>query len=334
MRPICSRKTIKRLLILIFWMTIGIVLLRTLHVDLDQFLLAMRKFSPTSLAIGLIMVLIQFAFQISRLWVLFPPEAQMSWIEAARTFVNGQFFSNFVQTNAGNFVKITLAYNILKARKHQLSIGEVTAIVVVDRVIDIIVLILLATFAATQLSTDFFKPILGVVNFHSIGLVLLGGTVCVLIIGVIVAYSNRIQQIIQGFLKGLAVIRKPKQLGFGFGMDIGDWFAEGYLLYLLCSTQGYSLSIAQIIMSLFIVNVGITVFVSAANLGSLEAALGFALTQMGVPLATAIAIATMFHIFQLLGVSLGMSINLLDRSDYRYLLKRHGRLDGTGTNDQ
>jgi uncharacterized membrane protein YbhN (UPF0104 family) len=45
--------------------------------------------------------------------------------------------------------------------------------------------------------------------------------------------------------------------------------------------------------------------VSVANLGVYEAALAFGLSRSGIPLPTAVAIATLHHALQLLGTNLG-----------------------------
>jgi uncharacterized membrane protein YbhN (UPF0104 family) len=72
----------------------------------------------------------------------------------------------------------------------------------------------------------------------------------------------------------------------------------------LCTALAFPLSLPQVVLALAALNVGISVPVSIANLGVYEAALAFGLSRSGMPLPTAVAIATLHHGLQLLGTNL------------------------------
>ncbi len=315
MRPNKARRAVA----FFFWIVLGlslcILLGRLIHLDLDAFLSSFQQFSFYSLATGLVLVLAQIAFQISRLWVLFPRDVKMPWFHAAQTFVSGQFVSNFIQGQAGHAVKIAIACKNSFSQGRKLPLAESAAIVLVDKSIDVSTLMILTTLAVLQLSGSNWPAWPADLNLNLISGLLLAGIGIALGMGVICRFSTRIQRAFVDFRQGLKVIRDPGQLGRGFGMALGDWFTEGCLLQTLCATQGFPLSPAQLVVCLFLLNVGISAPISVANLGTFEAALTLALTQMGLPLVTSIAIATLFHLFQMLGILLWMLANNISRGN-------------------
>lgn len=292
-----------------------------MQLDTREFLSALEHFSYPSLALGLVLVLAQISSQISRLWVLFPNDVKMPWGQAAQIFVSGQFVSNFIQGQAGHAVKIAIASKVSIVQGRKLSIAESTAIVLIDKFIDVFTLIGLTTLAALQIMSrgqaHFFENL----NVSLMLGILLIGVAIIVGIGITRHFSARVKLVLLEFRQGLKVIRDPRKLSQGFGMALGDWVMEGWLLYTLCVAQGYPLSQAQLMVCLFLLNVGISAPISIANLGTFEAALTLALTQMGLPWVTSIAIATIFHLFQMLGILLWMLANTISRGNRTQSIK-------------
>ena len=86
--------------------------------------------------------------------------------------------------------------------------------------------------------------------------------------------------------------------------SLGAWTAELLAIRVLCGALGFPLSPPQLVLALVVLNFGISVPVSVANLGVYEAVLAFGLSRSGVPLPSAVAIATLHHGLELLGTNL------------------------------
>ncbi|MEO0373731.1 MAG: lysylphosphatidylglycerol synthase transmembrane domain-containing protein [Cyanobacteria bacterium P01_A01_bin.17] len=285
-----------------------VIALDRLRFDGEAFLQTLRQFGPASLGTGLVIVIVQIAFQISRLWVLCPPTVGVSWRQAAHSFVSGQFVSNFIQGQAGHAVKVAVLRQPENAQGRQMAAAESTAIVFVDKVMDILMLLGLTGLAVLQLGL--LEQGWRYFDHHLLWGIPVVAVAISLLIYALCRCSGRIRRGLADFQKGLAVVRSPIQLGQGMTMGVGDWSSECILLQVLCIAQGFPLSPAQLMVSLFILNVGISIPISVANVGTFEAALIFALTRFGVPLVQGVAIATLFHLYQMIGIALWVLVML------------------------
>jgi SAM-dependent methyltransferase len=76
------------------------------------------------------------------------------------------------------------------------------------------------------------------------------------------------------------------------------WLSEATILRVLATRLGFDVSIARAIGVLVVLNLGIAVPLTFANLGTFEAAIVFALGLYGVPASNALAVATVHHAVQ------------------------------------
>ncbi|ABW25765.1 lysylphosphatidylglycerol synthase transmembrane domain-containing protein [Acaryochloris marina] len=311
MNKFWHKKTFVRLLML-FCVGLGLTFLfQKINLQGRDLLEAFQRFSPEALVLMLGVTLVQMVFQVTRLWVLCPQAAGVSWAQAANTYVSGQFIGNFVLSQAGHAVKIALLRKDKDAKGRKIDAAEATAVILVDKVLDVGILVTLAVLSALQVSVG-----LPQVDWWEKGIIVLIG---VPFLGIALWALQRslrqrfpkLRQWLRKFKVGLAVIRNPLQIRNAAVMDLGDWFTECLLLQLLCMAQGHVLSLPQLLICLFILNLGLTVPTTMANLGTYEAALAFSLNGMGVPLAQSVVIATMFHAYQLFGLPVWMFIQKL-----------------------
>lgn len=310
---IWRRQSLVRLF-LIASVSLGLVfLLGKLQLEGNELLLALRRFSLRDLLLSLgLVLLVQIPFQMMRLWVLCPKKPPVSWWHAAQAFITGQFVGNLFMSQAGHGVKIALLRKERDRRGRRIDSAESTAIILADKIVDVGNLFLLTFLSALQVSVA-----LPQVNWLEKGGIVLVGIPLLLVgnwavLRLLRRRSPRLRRWMNNLQVSLRKISNPLQIRNGVAMDLGDWLTECLVLQILCVAQGYPLNPAQLMISLFVLNIGISAPISIANLGTFEASLALALKAMGIPLPQGIVIATVFHLLQIVGISLWMLVNSLN----------------------
>jgi uncharacterized membrane protein YbhN (UPF0104 family) len=257
----------------------------------------------STLAAALLCVLCQLGFQALRLRSIIPRSVTLTLGRAAHAFAVGEWINIFTPARAGDALKVVLLNRAADAESMSLPIA--TGAVLADKVVDASSLVLL--FAATGFA--------GVVRagaharFPAPGILLGAGVVAALVcLGVRWArprWFERLMRLRCDLANGLSALKDPVKVLASLSFSIGAWIAELLALRLVCGALGFPLSAPQTVLALAILNLGIIVPVSMANLGVYEAVLAFGLHQSGVPLAAAVAIATVHHGLELLGTNLG-----------------------------
>lgn len=309
MKRLWQQKLFVRLFV-IFGIGFGLVFLfQQINLQGSDLVDALKRFNLRYLLLALAIVSIQILFQITRLWVLCSQAAGVTWHQAARAYVSGQFIGNFVLSQAGHAVKIAFLRKDQDDRGRKIDTAEATAIILVDKVLDVGILVILTLGSALQVSValpqvqGWEKGIIVGLGFPFLGLAILR------FLRFLRQRSPRVHQWFQEFKAGLTAVRHPRQIRNAVVMDVGDWLTEALLLQVLCVAQGYPLSLPQLILCLFVLNIGLSVPTSMANLGTYEAALAFPLNGMGIPLAKSVVIATLFHGLQMLGIAVWMMVH-------------------------
>jgi uncharacterized membrane protein YbhN (UPF0104 family) len=257
----------------------------------------------SSLAAALLCVLCQLGFQALRLRAIVPRNVALTLGRAAHAFAVGEWVNVFTPARAGDAVKVVLLNRAAGAQS--MSVPTATGAVLADKIVDVSSLVLL--FAATgfagvaragaQTSLRTPEVLLGT-----------GGIVALVCLGVRWARPRWFEGLLRlrrELANGLSALKDPVKVLASVSFSIGAVLAELLALRLLCGALGFPLSAPQIVLALVILNLGISVPVSLANLGVYEAVLAFGLHQSGVPLAAAVAIATLHHGLELLGTNLG-----------------------------
>ncbi|NJK41571.1 MAG: flippase-like domain-containing protein [Acaryochloridaceae cyanobacterium SU_2_1] len=231
---------------------------------------------------------------------------------SSKAFITGQFVGNLFMSQAGHAVKIALLRKERDQQGPKVDSADSTAIILADKIVDVGNLFLLTLLSALQVSVA-----LPQVNWlEKGGIVLIG--IPLLLLGswaslrLLRRRSPRLRRWINHLQLSLRNISNPRQIRNGVAMDLGDWFTECLVLQILCMAQGYPLSLPQLIISLFVLNIGISAPISIANLGTFEASLALALKTMGIPFPQGIVIATVFHLLQIAGISVWMLVNSLN----------------------
>ena len=212
----------------------------------------------------------------------------------------------------------------------------ITAIVFLDKLLDIVLLALLSVaagiwllqentpsgasgYAAFNRRLEHFIVSLAAHPFLT-AIIVLGLIAGIWIFGWLLSHpSRKIQQVRFQLREALGFLKSPSQTMQASFMGAGDWLFEMLSLQVLCHSLGSSLNFAQASLCLLILNLGISVPSGIANVGAFEASLTFALTRFGLPWEQSIAIAVLYHALQLTGITLWyflsslMQQNLLPR---------------------
>jgi uncharacterized membrane protein YbhN (UPF0104 family) len=256
-----------------------------------------------ALATAFGLVLCQLACQACRLWAILPRDVALTLGRTAYAFTVGEWLNIFAPARAGDALKVVLLNRVAGAQP--ISLPKATGAVLADKVIDVGSLVLLC--AATGLAglvragAEARLPGAGVV------LGALGAAVLAVwgIRRLRPHWLERLQRLRREVVTGLTALRDPLRIVASTACSLGAWVAELLALRVLCGALGFPLTPPQLVLALVAVNLGVSVPVSFANLGVYEAALAFGLGQSGVPLASAVAIATLHHALELGATNLG-----------------------------
>lgn len=257
----------------------------------------------SSLAAAALFVLCQWSCQTLRLWAVIPEDAALTIGRAAYAFSVGEWLNIFTPARAGDALKVVLINRA--ADPSVMSLPKATGAVLADKIVDTGSLVILC--AATGLLS-----LVGAgarTRLPAPGLAFgVGGVLLLLLLGTRLArpeWFARLLQLRREVVTGLSGLTHPVKLLGSIAFSFGAWTAEVLAVRVLCSGLGFSLSPPQIVLALAVLNVGISVPVSVANVGVYEAVLAFGLGRAGIPLPSAVAIATLHHALELLATNLG-----------------------------
>ncbi|PYO98388.1 MAG: hypothetical protein DMD60_04350 [Gemmatimonadetes bacterium] len=259
---------------------------------------------PAAIALVLLLALCQLALQALRLWAILPRHVALTLARTAHAFTLGEWVNLFTPARAGDALKVVLVHRAAKDAA-PLSLSTATGAILADKIVDAGSLVLLCVGAGLAGFTGLMRA---GVDLPGAGTLALVGGAGLLLPGVawIWPRSRRwLSRMRRELMHGLAALTNLPKLLAAVGFSLGAWLAELVALGVLCGSIGPALAPPQLVLALALLNIGITVPVSIANLGVYEAALAFGLTRSGVPLSAAVAIATLHHAVQLVGTNLG-----------------------------
>jgi glycosyltransferase 2 family protein len=286
----------------------------------QEFALELRKsltgFGPASLAAALVWVIAQVACQSLRFWAVVPAGAPLGVTAAAYVFTLGDWTNLFAPARGGDALKVMLLTRTGGDRS--VSVPRAIGAVLADKIVDLGALVLLCAITGTLtiLRAEANTP--RIEN----GLVLVGGIAVILAAGAMLArrrWLPNFRELWRQLMQGLSALKHPSRCLISVLFGLGAWVAESFVLRVLLTGLGYTPSPAQLVFTLVLLNVGISVPVAVANLGVYEAALAYGLNHSGVPLASAIAVATAHHVAEVLGLGLvtavcSLRVHVLGRS--------------------
>ncbi len=262
----------------------------------------LKSLAPFPVALAFLLILAQVSAQALRLWAIIPRDTPLRVIQAGYTFAVGDCTNIFVPVRGGDALKILLMSRT--AHNRGLTLPRATGALLADKVVDIGTFVLLSAMAgligvlvtATPVTLPGPRMLIGA----SVAL----GLVLVLVRVGWPRLSGPVRNKLRTVGEGLSGLRDPGRCAASVSFSLAARVLEVLALRALCAAIGIPVSIPRIFLAHVIVNVGISVPVSVANLGVYEAALAYGFTRAGVALPVAVTIATTHHVLELLGISL------------------------------
>lgn len=275
----------------------GVGLVSALHrVDWVMFARALEDVSVRALALSFCISTVQVFAQLARFAVIFsraerPPLRQLFAVTAV-----GQLLNFTTPMRAGDAYKLARLSSNGEARGGRF--GTLAAALVAERAADIAALVLVTA------------PTLG-----SLG-------------GVLISHAPAREAVPRvaialalGAVAGAVVLRRRPRFAARFARDawrmlasprfalcvfvsLVTWVLDAATLCWTSRAVGYSLALGAAIPCVFLLNVGIAVPLTVANLGVFEASLAFALSLQGIGPERALVIATLEHLAKLAGLVL------------------------------
>ena len=278
---------------------LGAFLYENKSISFASIRLSLVKFGPLCITGVLVCAVTQILFMVLRLWVLFPKEVNLSLFGAAHAVSYGQLVNTFLPARAGDVLKAVIANKESRNQTHSLMTSA--GVILADKIVDLgamifLVLISGAIFIPEMHAEKVISP-RNVSAFIALLLALAGVLVWMRHRGI----GSKYQWLVH-FEQGFTSLVRPRMLITALLLGICAWTCEALALQLLCGFQGIVLTFNRVIFLLFVLNAAIAVPVSLANLGTFEAGVVFGLRAFGVPVAQAIAIGSVQHSSQFVGI--------------------------------
>lgn len=271
------------------------------NIHLSDIFQALMTFGWKTVAIAFAFVMGQVICQASLLWSLIPGRLNFGWWgPGATAFAQGQLVNSFLPARAGEAVK---AISLHRQIGHELPLSTAAGVLVAEKAASGFSLIFFCLLAGRQWLAELNTPSssfwFGLVVAHAF---LIGGAW--VLYKVRPSAFHRGRNGIMAVLRGFSVVKDPRRLLLLTVIGLGSWLFELMALQSLCAGQGQILSASQVLWVIVVLNLGIAIPISVANVGAFEAALAFGLSRFGIGESQGIAIATAHHLLQILGIVL------------------------------
>lgn len=268
--------------------------------SISEVLASISRFPAWALLGALGLGLLQNVLQASRLWTLLPGAKRLPWLQVVRSFIWGQLINKFVPARAGDVAKIALIRKISEA--DGLAAGTSAAslagsVLIADKFADVGSLLLLLALATPAWLRDLSMPTPSS-PWAARGIWIVALAIAAALFALSRRPLARARGVALQVLRGSSgLIRLPRLLqALAFGA--ASWMAEAVIFRLFASAMGFELGSSQTLWVLVVLNLGIALPVSFANIGTFEASVAFGLSRFGVPTAQGVAIATVHHLVQ------------------------------------
>lgn len=251
------------------------------------------------ICLALLLNLLQGFFWILRPWPLVPKYSHLKLTLLAKAISVGQFLNSFLPARAGDVAKVYLLSD--KNSSSRLSPSSVIGVLATDKLLDLLSVLLLAILSgATQVEGGLKPPGLSMLYGVLIGIPLLWILFRILPQPI----KDKLKRWGRDFLKGLKPLFSPRAGISSFLLATAVWISEALAIQMVFYSANLPLNFGQSIYVMCIVNLGIMIPISVANVGAFEAAFALGLSKFGIGLTEALALALAHHSLQALSMAI------------------------------
>ncbi len=236
----------------------------------------------------------------TRLWSVFPEGTRPAWARVARAFGFGQLANACLPGRAGDVIKVVAMARPAGARGGGAAgpnTVDAMGVMLTDKAVDVATLTMLVTAFAPTLLAGMTASVLHMTWIAAVAALLAAGGTLAL---------RRWRPGVFGKVRHAALVTcgtvrallTPRRLLLALTLGVCAWVAEATSMQVLSAQFGVRLSIPQAMVGLLVLNVGIAVPVSVANVGAYEAATVVGLVPFGASAPQALAIGAIHHAVQ------------------------------------
>ncbi len=292
---------------------IAILVLMTINsssISWEHVYQSLRQIGGLSLALALCMAVAQYFCLALRFFSLLP-KAYVSPLNICRIYSVGQFLNHVVLARAGDLYKILAVKKA--ANNREFSTAYVVSALIIERFLASLTLLMLVFLLMDWLTikvTDI--PVLDTAYQLMSGIVVVLLATAVLYL--LQKRSTRLRRWLRELVKSFTTIMNLQRLSVSIGLSFLVWTFEVLSLKFLAAPLQIDFELGQGMLILLILNIGIAVPMTLANVGIYEAALVFGLGLWGVEPNKAIAVALCHHIIQIVALGVWVAaFNVLAR---------------------
>jgi uncharacterized protein (TIRG00374 family) len=242
-----------------------------------------------------------------RWWALYDAELRPPLRAVMHGLLVGYFFNNILPARAGEAARVIALNNRAKT-----PLGEIVGTVVVERVFDLLALLLLLLCAYPWL-----PDISWLRNAAILGAIVTAGVAVVIVLVVRYdaravhwllsplrrirrpGFAERVEAAAINATRGLVALRNPVIALRGFVLTVASWFVLALSYWILMEAFHLSLPLDAAILVTVAINLSLVLPSSPAALGVFEAATIIALNAFDVPHAEALSYALVLHVLNL-----------------------------------
>ncbi len=279
--------------------------------NLNQLQKALLSADTDFLLLGSLMILPSFMVRAFRWQFLFPPQEKPGWRALFSAMMIGYLANNVIPARAGELVR---AYVL--GKKENISKSMVFATVVVERLTDLLVILLLLVlviwifpFPSWLISGGLLLGIIGGVAFICLAalnifgerLIALGKSTFDFLPA---TFVKRIESIAMNLISGAAILRRAKNLLPFLACTIVIWFIETLFVWSLAHSFNLPLSLHGALFVMLIIGIGSMVPSSPGNVGTFEFFASSALALMMITGSPALCFVLVLHTLTFFGSTL------------------------------
>jgi len=283
-------------------------------VNLAQAWSAIQKAQPAWLVLLAGFIVIDLATRAVRWKVLLSPVGQVRYLDSLGSLLVGYLANNVLPARLGEFVR---SHDL--GERSGLSKSTILGTIVVERVMDTLVVVVIASLAIFVLSVR------GIVaSAILVGLAITALLVVAIVVGLVAhrlpgadrasAFINqwpRIHGLLVRLRAGLAVTGNVKVMAISLALTLVSWSCAVLGFAVAAQSVGIELTMGQAALLAAGVNLATAVPAGPGYVGTFEAAGVAIAASVGIDQGLALAFVVLVHLFALLITSLGGAVALL-----------------------